>query len=296
MSKDITTENTFDITQAPSHIEKTEVAVESMSFTRRIDRKGQLWQLKAGKDVLHEVNTPHIDTVIIASAPTVSRAYYDSDYVEGVAKPPVCWTADSNGGPDASVAEPQHSKCSLCPQNVKGSGSGNTKACRLFTRVAVGFIGDTEATQGVFQLQLPATSTFGNAPDPSGNPKRTPFMKYKQLLGSNGYTVDKVITRISQDQNAAYKKLLFEAVAFVGEDSLEYISGLQNNADTQSAIETKFSAAKDDEDESPAVAFDVVNDTPKVRNKKSKAKGDAANPAELDDILSQFTASGKVDD
>ena len=294
MSTDVTTEDTFDITQAPSHIEKTEVAVsESLSFNRRIDRKGQMWQLKSGKDVLHEVNAASIDAVILADSPTISRAYYDSDYVDGVAKPPVCWTSDSNGGPDDSVVEPQAGKCSVCPQNVKGSGSGNTKACRLFTRAAVGFVGDNDATKGVFQLHLPATSIFGNAP--AGSPETTPFIKYKQVLATNGYTPDKVITRVSQDPTVAYKKLLFKAVAYVPKESLEYIDVLKKSEATQSAIEVKFSAAKNDEDESPVAEFVAPKEKPpKVRTKKSKAN--VAETADLEDALSQFTASGKVDD
>jgi hypothetical protein len=292
MSTEIATENTFDITQAPKHIEKSETSTASTGFNRRIDRSGQLWQIKSGKDVLHEVNSPHIDAVLIADAPKISRSYYATDYVAGVSLPPDCWTSDSNGGPDESVVNPQASKCSVCPQNVKGSGSGGGKACRLFTRVAVGFLGDNEATNGVFQLHLPATSVFGDAPDAVNKPTRLPFLKYKKFVENNGYKISQLITRVSQDEKSAYKKLLFEPVGYVPEDSLEQVKGLIENPNTKEAIETKYSAAKADDEVSPAETFVAPAEPPKKRRKKSPpAEGKVTG---LDEALADF--NDKVDD
>ena len=118
----------------------------------------------------------------------------------------------------------------------------NSKACRLFTKVALGFITDKEEAQGVFQLQLPATSLFGTSSDKRKNPKRLPYTTYKKYLGSNGYSPERMITRISQDESVSYKKLLFEAVGFVPETFTLLIENLISSVDAIDAVKTNFTA------------------------------------------------------
>ena len=56
----------------------------------------------------------------------------------------------------------QAARCMDCPQNIKGSGQGESRACRFSQRLAVLLEG---AMDTVYQLQLPATSIFGEAKD-----------------------------------------------------------------------------------------------------------------------------------
>ena len=211
-------------------------------YDRRIEHDDKTWQLVDEQGVVASCERDYLDLVIVNEAPTVSRYYYKNSFEDGASRLPSCWTSDANRGPDITAKDKQHSSCTLCKQNIRGSGNNNSKACRLFTHIAVGFITDKEKAQGVFQLQLPATSLFGSAPDKKNNSKRLPYTAYKKYLGLHDYSPERMITRISQDENAPYKKLLFEPVGFVPETFTLLVEDLADSVDAVSAVKTKFSA------------------------------------------------------
>jgi len=211
-------------------------------YSRHIRQDNKVWQLIDAQDVLASCEKEYIDLVIVNESPTISRYYYAGKFEDGVSQSPTCWTSDDNRGPDITAQDKQHSSCMLCKQNIRGSGDNNSKACRLFTKIAVGFISDNQKAQGVFQLQLPATSLFGTSSDKRKNPKRLPYTTYKKYLGSNGYSPERMITRISQDESVSYKKLLFEAVGFVPETFTLLIEDLISSVDAIDAVKTNFTA------------------------------------------------------
>ena len=215
-------------------------------YDRRIEHEDNKWQLVDEQGVLASSKNDYLDLVIVNEAPTVSRYYYEGSFESGASRVPTCWTSDASRGPDVAAKYKQHSSCTLCKQNIRGSGSNNSKACRLFTKVAVGFITAKEEAQGVFQLQLPATSLFGLAPDKKKNSKRLPLVAYKRYLKVHNYKPEQMITRISQDENAPHKKLLFEPVGFVPETFAFLIKNLTNSADAIAAVKTYFTAVEDD--------------------------------------------------
>ena len=216
--------------------------MDSGTYDRRVERDNKVWQLVDGQGVLTSSKNDYLDLVIVKEAPSISRYYYAGKFEDGVSQSPTCWTSDTSRGPDISAKDKQHSNCALCKQNIRGSGDNNSKACRLFTKVALGFITDKEEAQGVFQLQLPATSLFGAAPDKKNNPRRLSYTAYKKYLGLHDYSPEKMITRISQDESVSYKKLLFEAVGFVPETFTLLVEDLADSVDAVSAVKTKFSA------------------------------------------------------
>jgi len=183
----------------------------SGSQSKRISIRGSVWRLMInGKEVTHNEDR-HLNVVIVAAAPKVSRTYYAQQYQEGgeVAAPD-CWSADGDV-PDAKAASPQSKRCVDCPQNIAGSGQGNSRACRYYQRIAVVLANDVGGD--VFQLTLPSTSIFGE-----GTNGKWPLQAYGKMLGSKGIPVTAVVTEMRFDTSSATPKVNFKAVKFLEAD------------------------------------------------------------------------------
>ena len=176
--------------------------------SKRISIKGGVWRLMInGKEVAQNEDR-HMNVVIVAASPKVSRTYYAQQYQEGgEVTAPDCWSADGEV-PDAKAASPQSKRCVDCPQNVQGSGQGNSRACRYSQRLAVVLANDIGGD--VFQLTLPATSIFGE-----GAVGKWPLQAYAKMLGSKGIPVTAVTTEMRFDTNSATPKINFKAVGFL---------------------------------------------------------------------------------
>ena len=180
----------------------------SGSQSKRISIKGGVWRLMInGKEVAQNEDR-HMNVVIVAASPKVSRTFYAQQYQEGgEITAPDCWSADGEV-PDAKAVSPQSKRCVDCPQNVQGSGQGNSRACRYSQRLAVVLANDLGGD--VFQLTLPATSIFGE-----GTAGKWPLQAYAKMLGSKGIPVTAVITEMRFDTNSATPKINFKAVGFL---------------------------------------------------------------------------------
>ena len=125
---------------------------------KRISIKGGVFRLlSAGKEVA-AIDERYLDVVIVNAAPKVSRTFYMAQYDSEKVTAPDCWSADGVT-PAADASNKQSDKCDGCPQNIQGSGNGNSRACRFQQRLAVVLANDIEGD--VLQLTLPATSIFG---------------------------------------------------------------------------------------------------------------------------------------
>lgn len=177
----------------------------------RISIKGGVFrEVIGGKEV--RVNEDRaMNIIIIKSAPKVSRTYYTGTYQEGVTVAPTCWSADSER-PDPAVKTPQASRCIDCPQNVKGSGQGESRACRFSQRLAVMLEGATDAGT-VYQLTLPSTSIFGE-----GDRGRFPLQKYGRTLAAKGVPVEALVTEMRFDTASPTPKLVFKPVRMVTQE------------------------------------------------------------------------------
>lgn len=176
--------------------------------SKRISIRGSVWRLMVnGKEVTQNEDR-HLNVVIVAAAEKVSRTFYAQQYQEGgeIAAPD-CWSANGDV-PDAKVTSPQAKRCVDCPQNIAGSGQGNSRACRFSQRIAVVLANDIGGD--VFQLTLPSTSIFGE-----GTAGKWPLQAYGRMLGGKGIPVTAVTTEMRFDTNSATPKINFKAVGFL---------------------------------------------------------------------------------
>jgi hypothetical protein len=146
-----------------------------------------------------------MNVVVVAASPKVSRTFYLKNYSEG-SEPtaPDCWSADGDF-PDAKATMPQAKRCMDCDKNMKGSGQGDSRACRFSQRLAVALANDLKGD--VFQLTLPAASIFG-----AGEPGKWPLQTYAKMIGSKGIPITAVVTEMRFDTDSATPKLTFKPV------------------------------------------------------------------------------------
>jgi hypothetical protein len=116
----------------------------------------------------------------------------------------VCWSNDGVA-PDKSSKNPQSPNCQNCQQNIKGSGQGDSRACRFSHRIAL--VLENNVGGDVYQLTLPAQSIFG-----TGDNGKMPLQQYAKFLGGHGIPVTAVVTEMRFDTASATPKLTFKAV------------------------------------------------------------------------------------
>lgn len=253
----------------------------SGSQGKRISIKGGVFRLISDGKEVAKVEERYLDVVIVQAAPKVSRTFYAGTYDETKVAPPSCASADGDK-PDASVKSPQSANCASCPQNVKGSGKGESRACRYNQRLAVVLANDVEGD--VMQLQLAATSIFGKA---EGDNR--PLQDYAKYVMAQGADPTMLVTRLKFDTNAPVPKLFFKAMRWLSDDefgiaqekgtSPEAMKAIeatvfQQDGGTATAEPAPFTAegrkptapvAQDEDDEAPAPA-------PKAKAATTKAK------------------------
>jgi len=175
--------------------------------SKRISIEGGVWRMLInGKEVaLREERS--LNVVIVAASSKVSRTYYAGVYKKGEKTPPDCWSANGDF-PDNSVAEPQSKSCATCPQNIKGSGQGDSRACRYSQRIAV--VLDNDIGGEVYQLTLPATSIFGE-----GEAGKWPLQMYAKMIGAKGVPITAVVTEMRFDTASSTPKITFKPVRFL---------------------------------------------------------------------------------
>ena len=203
---------------------------------RRISfRGGRFRELVGGEQV--NVNSSGSLNVVILDAAKISRSYYAGTYDPENPSGPTCWSADTQTpAPDVPHDQRQASRCADCPMNVRGSGQGETRACRFAQRVAVALEGSYDK---VYQAQLSATSVFGKAVD-----GKMPMQAYANYLNAHKAPPSAVVTQMYFDDNSDVPKLFFKAARPLDEDELKEVIELREHADVQKAI--TFSVAQSD--------------------------------------------------
>ena len=179
---------------------------------KRISIRGNVFRMMVdGKEIAQ--NEDRAMNIIIAAAnANVSRTFYAGTYQEGQAMAPTCWSNDGVT-PDIKSEQPQASKCASCAQNIKGSGQGDSRACRFSQRLAV--LLENDIRGDVYQLTLPAQSIFGAAEN-----GKMPLQSYAKFLGSHGLPVTAVVTEMRFDTASATPRLTFKAVRPLNEEEL----------------------------------------------------------------------------
>ena len=192
-----------------------------------------------------------INVIIVNALPKVSRIFYKEKYdPDGEPTLPNCW---SNQGdkPESGVPDAQHENCADCPQNIKGSGEKDSRACRYQRRIAMLIEGDPSGD--IYQFNVPAKSLFGKG---SGNVH--PFEGYIKYLLANDESPDNVVTNISYDINADSMELLFTPMRNINDAELHLATEAQSKPEAD--IYTKITVAQADgvtkepiKDEAPVV-------------------------------------------
>jgi hypothetical protein len=285
---------TFNPTKLPAFAKSAELSSLAKSLaggvgtsTKRISTKGGVFRLIAGGKEVAAIEDRHLDVVIVQAAPKISRTFYAGTYEEGATSAPTCWSADGDK-PDASIEEPQSDVCATCPQNAKGSGQGDSRACRYSQRLAVVLANDVGGE--ILQLTLPASSIFG-----AGEPGKWPLQTYAKMIGSKGVPITAVVTEMRFDTDSATPKLAFKPVRVL--DAEEHAVAIQQgqSAAAKSAITmtvaevdnakppAKLEAKAEAKVESVTVEVEAVEEPTKRTAKKEEA------PAPKKDISKLLT-------
>ena len=277
----------------PAHLREVEVDETTKALMgggsgmKRISIEGGVWRMMVnGKEVARNEERV-MNVVIVAAAPKVSRTFYAGVYKKGVASAPDCWSADGEV-PDAKAKAPQSKICKDCPQNIKGSGQGDSRACRFSQRLAV--VLENDINGDVYQLTLPSQSIFGE-----GEPGKWPLQTYAKMIGSKGVPITSVVTEMRFDTNSATPKLTFKPVRFLETNEFNTALGKGKTGDAIKAItmtvaqvdgvDSEVPAQVTAKEEKPQVAPEAVEEPTKRASKKEEVP---APKKDLNKILEEW--------
>ena len=201
---------------------------------KRISPQNGIFYRVANGETVGKIKPP-MRVVIVGASPYVQRTFYAKAYDKN-AKPtaPDCWTNDGQK-PDASIKNPQGKNCETCPQNVKGSGQGDTRACRFKRRIAVILPEEVGGNNegNIYQFEVASKSIFGK-----GSGQVFPLNAYIDYVIANGENIDGVVTEVSFNEDNSNQSVLFRAVDFVsGDSALEaVVAEAIESPETQKAV------------------------------------------------------------
>lgn len=190
--------------------EQTEGGLDGGISINRISLRGMRFRFNV-KGVEVAVNpNPHLDVVIVAANPYVSRLYYSKPYDDDApGTRPDCYSIDGRV-PEEDSPMVQSAACATCPQNVKGSavsGGGKYKACSYAKRAIV--VAHDDIPGIAFAVDFKSQSLFGDD-DPAQ--KKYNLKSYIEALKTNGLIVPAVVTRLSFDDQSSVAKLFMKPV------------------------------------------------------------------------------------
>ena len=197
---------------------------------KRISIKGGVFRLIAGGKELATVDERHLDVIIVKAASKVSRVFYAKSYDAEAVSGPDCWSNDGER-PDATATGKQADTCMSCPQNIAGSGQGNSRACRYQQRLAV--VLENNPTGDVLQLTLPATSVFGKE---EGD--KRPLQAYARYLALQNPPInpEQIVTRMRFDTKAESPKLHFQPMRWLTDAEYDIVKNQADSADAGRAV------------------------------------------------------------
>lgn len=237
-------------------LETTDTLAGSDFDTKRISLRGGRFRNMAGGEQV-AVNSSGRMNIIVLRAAELSRTYYAGVYDPENPTPPACWSLDTKTpAPEVSAVDRQSARCIDCPQNIKGSGQGESRACRFAQRLAIALDGDLET---VYQLQLPATSLFGDAV--AGN---MPMKAYAKQLKAHGMPIIAVVTEMYFDEDSDTPKLYFKPVRPLTEDEIAVVVEARDSQEATNAVTMSVSQTDKVQE------FEIV-DEPEGEDEKDEA-------------------------
>jgi hypothetical protein len=245
----------------PAHLKALELDATTKALmgggggdSKRISIEGGVWRMLVnGKEVAkNEERTMNV--VVVAAAPKKSRTFYASAYKKGVVAAPDCWSADSEV-PDAKAKNPQSKKCADCPQNIKGSGQGDSRACRFSQRLAV--VLENDIAGDVYQLTLPATSIWSE-----GTSGKWALTTYAKMIASKGIPISSVVTEMRFDTSSSTPKIVFKAVRYL--ETAEFETALEQGKTDAATRAVTMTVAQADGVKDDAEEFETVSEAEEV--------------------------------
>jgi len=261
----------FNPAQVPAFARKAEMSDIAKALAgggaasgKRVSIKGGVFRLISDGKEIAAVDERFLDVVIVKAAPKVARVFYAAKYdKDATATAPDCQSNDGDT-PDPKSKNKQSDTCASCPQNVAGSGTGNTRACRYQQRLAVVLANNIEGD--VMQLSLPATSIFGK--DEGDN---RPLQAYARWLVAQGVDPSTVVTRMKFDTASESPKLFFKAMRWLTDD--EFAEATKQGATSEAKKAITMDAA----------GMDMGKPTDALKGAAPKAKAAPAPEAEEED-------------
>ena len=215
---------------------------------KRISIRGGVFRKIVGGEEVGKITSRELNVIIVNAARGVSRIYYAGKYDPNAIVPPTCVSNDGVH-PDTKDEGKQSDSGAACPQNIAGSGNGNSRACRYTRKIAVVLEGDP--TGDVYQLQLPSTTIFGK-----GEGNLHPFESYIKFIAGNGRNINQIVTQISLDTDSDTPKLLFSPVRHINEEEWLLASAAGDSLEAKNAI--TLTVAQTDGVKKPTLAAPVA--------------------------------------
>jgi hypothetical protein len=256
------------------------LAGESLG-SRRISIKGGVFREMIGGKEYRVSEERSMNVVIVKAAPKVSRVFYSGNYSEGETVSPTCWSSDSQR-PDDKVKEKQSATCLTCTKNIKGSGQGDSRACRYQQRLAVVVDGEIQKRE-VYQLVLPPTSVFGD-----GEKGKLPLQAYARHLKNNGVPITGVVTEMRFDTASPTPKLVFKPVRPLSEEEYNAVQSLKDTPDAISAVTLTVAQTDGVKDKPVAAVAAPVADTIEEPKKAEPKKAPVSAEPKLEDLVGEW--------
>lgn len=268
----------FQSNNLPDYLKEVELddltkSLAGNTSTKRISIRGGVFRLMVSGEEVAKNENRAMNIVIVNGGRQIARQFYAGKYVAGESAAPDCWSNDGDK-PDASIENPQHSTCEGCPQNIKGSGQGDSRACRFQQRLAVLLADDIKGD--VYQLSLAATSIFGR-----GDVDKMPFQQYAKYVGSQGKNINTLVTEMRLDSDSATPKLTFKPVRFLSREEWEVARDKGDSPAAKAAI-TQTPAVVDGAKKRTAPAKESVSDIEVAEPTKRTSKKNAEPTAKKD--------------
>jgi len=283
-------QNLPDFLQQAGVSDLTKQLAGTTGGTPRIVPKNGIFRKVVGGEEMGKVKG-NLNVVIVNASPKVGRIFYMKQWTpDAEPSAPDCFSNDGIS-PDAKAENPQSDRCDSCAQNIKGSGQGNSKACRYSRRLAMVLEEDfgTSLEGKVYQMNLASKSLFG---DSVGDNTHT-FENYTKYLSNNGKSLDYVVTQVSFNENNDNQSVLFTPVRFINKG--EYAVTSKVAPETQKlVIMTPYQADVSGRKQLAAPAPKAVTQADAVAEpvkREGKAKPEA--PAAKKDLASVVKAWGE---
>jgi hypothetical protein len=245
----------FNTDKLPAYLKSIKLDDASLSLLSgggvpKISIKGNVFRkIVAGEEVMKNEDRS-MNMIIINTAPVEYRTFYAGVYKEGENKGPSCWSSTGEV-PDSAIKNPQSPSCATCPQNIKGSGQGDSRACRFSRYVSVVLENDLEGD--IMQLVLPSQSVFGK-----GEKGKLPLRQYAKFLAAHGLPITTVVTEVRFDTDSATPKLTFKPIRPLTEEEYSICSGRVTSVEAMEAISMSFKPQDDSADEADEDTMSVL--------------------------------------